>query len=136
MKAYHYLLSWLLTLVVGMVFNIVLLEGNTEDAFAYTVLAAIFSLPFILLFSGVMWGFLRSKPEKMTVHLITFMLHLLGAVLTFSALMVVFGDLLPDEFETLIAMYFLVDSIFFHLFIYLKHDRTVVIENNILDDQL
>ena len=126
MKPYHYLLSWILTLFVGIVFNLLLLSGNIEGAFGNTLGAALFSLPFIILFCVGMWGFLRTKPDRITLHLITFMLHVLGTFITWSLLTAIFGDMLPYEFDILIGSYFVIDSVFFHVFIQLKSEKDTI----------
>ena len=116
LKTYHFFISWILTLLVG------LLVGSFAGigiGLITTVIAGLSSLPFLVLFLLLQRAYLKTSPTKSQLHTRTFLMHFIGAFLVFSGY-VVFGVDLNDEALPLLGVmlgYFAVDSIFFHAFI-------------------
>lgn len=67
---------------------------------------------------------LKRNPGKLKMHVLTLMWHLLGAICVLIGLYVFKNKETLQMGEGLIglmAIYFVVDSLFFHLFIWMKH---------------
>lgn len=138
MKVYHYLSSWLITLFIGVIIGATFF-GDPQLSFGFGVIAAACSAPFMLIFCILMFTFLKKKPSVSELHSRTFLLHVIGSVLTVGIPSVIINEVLPAELYLAIFGYFVVDSICFHAFIHAFHkteENRMLLENDILDSQL
>lgn len=133
LKVYHFFISWIFTLLVGLLVGCII---DVSVGLITTVLAALSSLPFILLFLLLQYFYLKKLPSKSQLHARTFLMHFIGSVLVFLGFIVAERHLGDDAFALLGVMlaYFVVDSIFFHAFIQTKHhDAPQKIHPEVLD---
>ena len=125
LKAYHFIICWLLTLLIGIVFTAPFFGGF---AILTAVIAGLASLPFIIIFTIIMAAIIRKKPSKQSLHLYTLIAHLTGSVLVFAGFWL-FGEIrvLGDAgaLAGVMGCYFAVDSALFHLFITRRYHSQV-----------
>lgn len=136
MKVGFYILSWFITLFVGLIIAGAL--GGPELGLAFTAVAAALSAPFIIIFCVVMFIYIRKKPSRTNLHLSTFGLHATGSALTALAISLVEPGL-PIGLYLAIFGYFAIDSLLFHYFVHTKHPESqlaIAKENNELLDDL
>lgn len=128
-----------MTLFVGGIFGS-MIGGEPSIGFAFTLVAGVCSAPFIVIFSIIMFIYLKKKPTKSELHIRTFFLHILGSCITVALLVLMVGEEIPGELFLAIFGYFVIDSLFFHAFIQMKHeqkeDAPVALNDDILDSHL
>lgn len=139
MKAGFFILSWLMTLFIGALFGSVI-SGEVNLGFAFSVVAAVCSTPFIILFSILMHHYIKRNPSKRELHVRTLFLHILGSCFTITALAVIIGEHFPMELLLATFGYFVIDSLFFHAFNQIKHEETqkkfAAVNDDILDSPI
>lgn len=135
LKAYHFVLSWLATLFIGIMVGYVFIEPGFSILVA--LVAAACSLPFIVIFAIIVHGILKKDYPKLQVHMLIFGIHFVGSLLTFFTL-IAFGTVGTEQGWLLLIMsgYFALDSIFFHIIIQTMYKEEHVIrqQEDILDD--
>ena len=120
MKVVFYFVSWLATLLTGLIVGVTILNDMTM-ALAVTGVAALLSAPFILIFCVTMYFYLNKNPSKFELHTRTFLFHLVGSVITVGILTLIFGNDIPWELYLMVFGYFAVDTMLFHAFVHIKH---------------
>lgn len=135
LKAFHFVLSWLGTLFIGLVIGAVFF--NPSISLLTTAVAAICSLPFISVFALLMHRILKNDFSKAQVHMLTFGMHFIGSLLVFFVI-ITLGTVGSEQGALLLLMagYFLLDSIFFHIIIQTMYKEVHVVRQHedILDD--
>lgn len=139
LKAYQFIFCWLITLLIGLIFSAPFFGGF---AILGTVIAALTSLPFIILFTIIMAAVIKRKPSKQSLHIYTLIAHLTGSVLVFVGFWFlgeirVLGD--AGALATVMACYFAVDSALFHFIItrrYNSQEDSRAYMKDILDSEL
>lgn len=136
MRGFYYVLCWLVTLFIGLVI-VTAISGEARFGMAFTLIAGGLSLPFILIFWSVMYGIIKKKPTRNDLHKWTFFLHVAGSLFTYIAL-IIFDTEFAFPLAGIMAGYFALDSILFHVFIQLKHPVRIekISSPEILDDML
>ncbi len=138
MKPFFYIVSWLISLFLGMIFSGIY-TGEPMFGILYALVSLVVSAPFITIFSIVMMLYLKKQPSTRALHLRTFTLHLSGSILTVVLLTLMVNEIIPFAIYGGILAYFVVDSILFHSFIELKHPTkqpSVKTSEDILDSPL
>lgn len=133
LKTYHFFISWVLTLLTGLILGSL---AGIGVGLITTVIAGLSSLPFIILFLILQHLYLKKQPTKSQLHTRTFLLHITGAFLVFAGYFA-FGEGRNNDTFALIGVmsgYFAVDSIFFHAFIQtLYEDAKIAVHPDVLD---
>jgi len=125
LRWYHFLISWFLCLFTGFIVGIIIsvIFGSASEAIeisaAVNGVAMAASAPFIILFCIIVhFSVLKKKRTKDEIHLRVFIIHLIGSILVFIGILFFLEDN-RDEIGfyimALMAGYFTVDSVYFHL---------------------
>ena len=136
MKAYLFILCWLLTLFIGLAI-VTVVTGEIRFGLLFTLIAGLCSLPFILIFWGVMYTLIKKNPTRTELHQWTLAIHAGGSLLTFLVI-ILFENNFLFPLMAIMFGYFVIDSGLFHFIIHQRHPvGTEKVESDeILDDAL
>ncbi|MFZ9029592.1 MAG: hypothetical protein ACO2Z9_11290 [Crocinitomicaceae bacterium] len=134
LKTIHFFLCWVYTIISGVVIGAFF---NPILSVLVAAVAVVCSLPFIIIFLLGVQYYMKGIRTKSELHRFVFFLHLIGAIVTLLFLSFEIREL--DFLIPLIAVYFIIDSIFFHSAIERRYsiissDQSSAVNSEILDE--
>lgn len=146
LRWYHFLAAWFACLATGIILQslfMFFMNGGSES-FLFSILTAgialVISAPFIVVFCLIVhFSILKKERTRAQIHGLVFMWHVIGSILVYMGLIVFANTEMRGEgagFVFLIMLgYFIVDSIYFMLFIN-KHTKTITASEIFNEDLL
>lgn len=135
LRWYHFLASWVLCLITGIIlqtlFMILIGEGVESLFFALltALIALLISAPFIVVFCLIIhFAILKKERTRYKIHSLVFMWHAIGSLLVFIGLVIFANSEIKNGAGMVVLImlgYFVIDSIYFAVFIN-RNTRTVV----------
>lgn len=144
LRWYHFLASWVLCLTTGIVLQSIFMMGlgSGPDSLALALLTALIALmissPFIVVFCLIIhFNVLKKERTRKQIHRLVFMWHSIGSVLVFLGLAVFANSEMKngaDEILLIMLGYFVIDSIYFAVFI--NRNTRKVVASELFNEEL